>query len=110
MHQNNPVKNLRNKEQLIKIAGLTNKDFDLDINSLTVSDYPEFLKLLSSAVQNLIDTDFERFLNALYRIDVDENKVKQAFASETNVAEAIAELIIQREVQKIETREKYRAK
>ena len=108
MQKNKPVQNLKNKEQLIQVAGLANKDFDLDINGLTVSDYPEFLKLLSSAVQNLIDSDFERFLNALYRIDVDENKVKQAFAAETNVAEAIAELIIQREVQKIETRDKYK--
>lgn len=94
--------------RLVKVVDLTNKDFDLQINGLVPNDYQAFLDLLTRAVQNLIDSDFEKFLNALYRIDVDEQKVKEAFAKKGNVAAAIAELIIQREFQKITTREKYR--
>jgi hypothetical protein len=104
------VKQLKNKDQLLKVANLAKNDFDLDLNSLAVANYSEFLTWLTAAVQHLIDTDFERFLNTLYRIDVDEIKVKLAFTSKTNVAEAIATLIIERELQKVETREKYRSK
>ena len=102
------MKKQLNKGQLVRVIDLTNKDFDLGINSVVPNDHQAFLDLLTSAVQNLIDSDFERFLNALYRIDVDEQKVKEAFAQESNVAKAIAELIIQRELQKITTRKKYR--
>ena len=101
------MKKQLNKGQLVRVIDLTNKDFDLGINSVVLNDHQAFLDLLTTAVQNLIDSDFERFLNALYRIDVDEQKVKEAFAQESNVAKAIAELIIQRELQKITTREKY---
>ena len=101
------MKKQLNKGQLVKVVDLTNKDFDLGINNLVPNDYQAFLDLLTTAVQNLIDSDFERFLNALYRIDVDEQKVNEAFANEGNVAAVIAELIIQRELQKVETREKY---
>jgi hypothetical protein len=103
------VKKQLNKGQLVKVVDLTNKDFDLGFNELVPNDYQAFLGLLTIAVQNLIDSDFEKFLNALYRIDIDEQKVKEAFANERNVAATIAELIIQREIQKIKTREKYRS-
>ena len=46
-------------------------------------------------------------MNGLYRIDVDENKVKLALTTD-DVAENIAKLIIERELQKVETRRKYR--
>ena len=104
------MKKQLNKGQLVRVIDLTNKDFDLGINSVVPNDHQAFLDLLTSAVQNLIDSDFERFLNALYRIDVDEQKVKEAFAKEGNVPMAIAELIIQREFEKMETRKLYSSK
>lgn len=89
------------------VLNLTNKDFNLDIPQSEVSNQDEFLKLLTRVIQQLLDTDFERLMNGLYRIDVDENKVKLAMTT-NDVAENIALLIIERELQKVETRKKYR--
>jgi hypothetical protein len=63
------------------------------------------------AVQHLLQTDLNRLLNILYRIDVDEQQVKQAMLlpSEPEVADRIAQLIIKRELQKAQTRFIYRS-
>ena len=60
----------------------------------------------------MLEKDFEKLLNAMYRIDVDEEKVKFALSGdgEKSPAELITELVIQREMQKAETRLKYSSK
>ncbi len=87
---------------------LVNKDFAAAIPPAAIKTREDFHQALAGVVQHLLDHDFERLLNALYRIDVSEEKVKQAMASEANVAGQIAGLIIAREMQKVVTREKYR--
>lgn len=96
-------------DDISKALTLINKDFDLNIDSTEVSTVDDFLPILTKFIQHLLDRDFERLLNGLYRIDVSEEKVKQAFAIEKDVAESIASLIIEREFQKVATREKYRS-
>ncbi len=44
----------------------------------------------------------------MYRIDVSEEKFKQAFQQDGNIAQHIAELVIERELEKVKTRLKYR--
>ena len=92
---------------LSDVLKFTNQDFNLEIPATEVSTQDEFLKLLTNVIQHLLDKDFERLMNGLYRIDVDEKKVKLAMTTD-NVAENIAILIIERELQKVETRRKYR--
>ena len=94
---------------LPEVLNLTNKDFNLEIPEAEVGTKDEFLDLLTKVVQHLLDSDFERLMNGLYRIDVDENRVKEAMAHNTNVSREIALLIIERELQKVETRKKYRS-
>jgi hypothetical protein len=96
------------KSHLSQALALANKDFNLEIPETEVASTKEFQHLLSQLIRHLLDHDFERLLNGLYRIDVSEDKVKQAMASADNVAEAIALLIIEREMQKVVTREKYK--
>lgn len=73
------------------------------------SSFLEQRLLLIKAVDSLIHRDFNKLLNILYRIDVDENKLKHAlFVSELPAAETIADLIIERQQQKIRFREMYR--
>lgn len=65
--------------------------------------------LLIKAVDDLIHHDFNKLLNILYRIDVDEHKLRHAlFESVLPTAETIADLIIDRQQQKIRFREMYR--
>ena len=86
---------------------LANKDFNLDIPSTEVSTAEDFQLILTKLIRHLLDNDFEKLINGLYRIDVSEEKVKQAMSSEGDLAEEIALLIIERELQKVETRRKY---
>lgn len=61
---------------------------------------------LTHEIQVMIDMDFQRFVQVLYRLDIDEQKAKAAFASE-NPSASFADLIIARERKKIESRKKY---
>ena len=87
---------------------LANKDFNLDISSTEVSTGEDFQLILAKLIRHLLDNDFERLINGLYRIDVSEEKVKQALSASGDIAEEIATLIIKREMQKVETRRKYK--
>lgn len=95
-------------DHLSKAVILAKKDFDFDAKSGEVTTQDEFHEMLSKFIRHLIDHDFERLLNGLYRIDVSEARVKQTFASKQDVAGEIATLIIERELQKVVTREKYK--
>ena len=96
-------------DHLAQALVLANKDFNLEIPGSEVSTAEDFQQLLTEVIRHVLDNDFERLLNGLYRIDVDEEKVKRAMASEEDVAGQIASLIIEREMQKVVTREKYRS-
>lgn len=64
---------------------------------------------LVKVINELIHNDFNKLLTILYRIDVDENKLKFALLESTMpAAETISDLIIQRQLQKIKFRQMYR--
>jgi hypothetical protein len=72
--------------------------------------YENVLEVLTSSVMYLLLNDMEKLLNILYRIDVNEPKVKAAFAQNNPklIAPTIAQLILDRELQKAESRRKYK--
>ena len=57
---------------------------------------------LSDHINHLIQTDFEKLVSVLYKIDVSEIKLKSLLKENTgiNAGRIIAELIIERQVQK----------
>jgi hypothetical protein len=65
-------------------------------------------------IDDLIRNDFNRLLRILYRVDVSEEKLKlkleQNKDSTIRSAEIIAHLLVEREAQKIVSREKYSRK
>jgi hypothetical protein len=65
---------------------------------------------LSSYINHLIIHDFERLVSLLYRIDVDEKKLQSLLGQlpENNAADTIATLIIERQFQKIKSRQENR--
>jgi hypothetical protein len=65
---------------------------------------------LSAYINDLIITDFERLVSLLYRIDVNEKKLEYLLAQQpgTNAADTIAHLIIERQLQKIKSRQENR--
>ena len=77
---------------------------------LSPEDFSEILSRLSNLINNLLDSDIQGLLSLLYRIDVSEQKVKTilATANQGDMAKKIAVLIIERQIQKIVTRMKYK--
>lgn len=75
-----------------------------------VQSKEETLKQLTAAIVFLLLHDMEKLLNILYRIDVFERDTKAAFAQNNpeQIAPRLAELILNREMQKAETRLAYR--
>jgi len=73
-------------------------------------NYQEILSKLIPIVNHLLDNDLQLLMQVLYRIDVNEDKFKQvlAFSKPPELAEKVSRLIIDRQLQKIETRKKYR--
>lgn len=67
---------------------------------------------LIDRVGDLIDRDFTQLLRILYLIDVDETRVRRLLAESEgeNAAAIIADLILERQAQKIRSRKKYRPK
>ncbi len=96
------------KANLNDVVALTAREVGLVVAPETVATRKVLLQLLTRAVQQLMDTNFEGLMQVLYRIDVDENRVKAAFGLQQDVAQQIALLILEREEQKVITRAAYK--
>lgn len=68
-------------------------------------DKQQLMWWLEGQVKDLLDRDFNRLVNLLYRIDVSERKAKHCFGqSNAGIAKCLAELIWERQLQKAKTR------
>jgi len=82
-----------------------NKDFNLQLEENTEAS--SLLVMLAQIINEMILKDFERLVNLLYRIDVNEKKLKSILSQQTNTeaGKIIAALIIERQSEKIKSRE-----
>jgi hypothetical protein len=82
----------------------------LEENSISFSSFAEFRKFIIRRINEWINNDFEHLLYLLYRIDVHEDKVRRMLKDQKgeDASEIIADLIIDRQKQKIETRKLFR--
>lgn len=108
----NDTENINLKE----ISQLISKEFALQgINSvLRCDDYNNLKELrnyLSHKIIELMDRNYDLFFKALYRIDISEEKLQRLFAigNKEFIPSALADLIIERQIQKLEFRRKYRS-
>jgi hypothetical protein len=69
-----------------------------------------FYTRLCEKINQLILHDFNALVNILYRMDVSEQKLKKMLQQNTNedAAAVIASMIIEREAQKVKTREPFK--
>lgn len=79
-------------------------------NLSTENSFELFKQKFILYISELIDHDFEKLIFILYKVDVDENKLKSLLASNADAASVIADLIIERQVQKISSRESFKMK
>ena len=91
-----------------------NPDLVSDINQSLEISLPvtisgeELREKLVAHINYLINKNFERLVYYLYRIDVNESKMRHLLEQKEgeNAAALIADLIIERQLQKIESRKK----
>lgn len=91
-----------------QIIPLLNKELALALpEQLTMHELEE---QLTQHINHLINTDFEKLVYYLYRIDVNETKMKQLLEQQggENAAQLIARLIIDRQLQKIKSRAEHK--
>lgn len=72
-----------------------------------LSTYDELFAQTEPFIKRLINTHFEKLLQLLYRIDVQEKLVKEAVERSEQVSHAITRLILFRELQKVVIRNTY---
>ena len=95
------------EKELVRII---NKQDDIDLSEDISKN--ELQQKLTAFINELIVNDFQRLITILYRIDVDEKKLKRILLENagTDAGEIIATLVIEREIQKIETRKQFGSK
>ena len=81
-----------------------------EANSIEEVPNEQTKKRLMELINELIQKDFNALLQLLYRIDVDENKIRLYLKENKNrdSASLLAELIIERQLQKMKSRHEFR--
>lgn len=89
---------------------LSKKHIELPLDEPSLIDEQQFLKTLEQHFSYLLDNDFERLLQIMYRIDVPEREFALTLQPKTErtVANELAELVYKRLLLKIKIREKYK--
>jgi len=88
-----------------------NKDFEITgttIDFLKVKSPSKLFGFLEDAISELVQKDFDIFLNLLYRIDINEHQIKEIInQANENVEKQITFLILKREWQKVWLKRNY---
>jgi hypothetical protein len=95
---------MEEKEELIK---LINAEFALELSWKLKLE--ELRDQLAAQVHSLINENFERLVAILYRVDVSEDKLKSLLKNhpDLDAGVIIADLIIERQLQKIKSRREF---
>jgi hypothetical protein len=90
-----------------ELVTLINKELAIELPDQLSLD--ELKKDLSIFINQLVQRDFHSLVALLYRIDISEPKLKQLLDQmDENAGDIIAVLIIERELEKLDSRRKYK--
>jgi hypothetical protein len=97
---------MNNSPQLIH---LLNDSLHLDLNAETAESQLQYQ--LSLLIEKMMQDDFDGLVQILYKVDVSESKIKDDLRKNegANAASVIANLILERLQEKLETRRKFSA-
>lgn len=105
-----------NNEEIHYIQKFVSKDFVLnDYSSLVPNNdferLEEFRKYLIEKMKDMLDKNYNLLINTLYRIDISEKKLAELFSNKNkeHIPEKLADLIIERQIEKINYRKRYRS-
>lgn len=91
-----------------KLVQILTKEWELKLAENL--SYEELQQQLAAFINHLMITDFNYLLQLLYRIDVSEEKLKAKLKEfpNTDAATIIAALVIERQLQKLKSRENFK--
>ena len=106
------------KEQRIDVKEVA-EFISKDMNKIGMEKLPsiseiysvdELKKVLIERITYMLDHEYDKLVNALYRIDLDESKLHELFSGKNReyIPSALADMIFERQIQKIDLRKKYR--
>ena len=100
-----------NKDLGMTLSGLVSRLHLEEEVSLTVPQTEQFESFVRY-IEDLISNNFDKLVNILYRIDVSEQKIKEALSVNNGVGAGrlLATLILEREAEKVVWRKKYSQK
>lgn len=89
-----------------ELTTFINDTFSLNIST---SNYAEIKEVLVKKLNDWINNDFNKLIHVLYRIDVSESKINQLLRDNRSMyaADILADLIIERQLEKIRTRKDF---
>lgn len=99
------------KEVLVSAYTAFNQPvFESIIKIGEISSFEELKKYLAEKISLMMDKNFDLLLSSLYRIDINEEKVTNLFSGSNRefIPEKLAELVIERQIQKLYYRNLYR--
>lgn len=89
-----------------KIISEISSSLEIDLTSKASND--EIRSVLTDRINYLITHDFNKLLAILYRIDINEKLLRTKLETEERDAGAvIAEMIIERQIQKLKTKQEF---
>ncbi len=104
-------------EENEQLAGLINKDFgggeeEMIIPASGAIDRDGIREKLAFVIAHLMEHNFEKLCQAMYRLDVSERKFDEVLTREApeKIPFSLADLVIEREMQKVRTRIMYKRK
>ena len=107
--------NKENSNDIKEIAEFISTDMNkIGIENLPAKDelysIEEIKKFLISKISYLLDHDYDKLVNALYRIDLNELKLHELFSGSNrdSIPEVLADMILERQREKLYWRKKYR--
>src|SRR6186997_1217665 len=85
------------------------KELEVIVNE---KDHSFAKQILAEKIDHLINNDFQKLVSILYRMDVSETKLKQLLNENpgTNAALIITDLMIERQEQRMISRQQFRKK
>ncbi|MBX9852381.1 MAG: hypothetical protein K2X86_11570 [Cytophagaceae bacterium] len=87
------------------------KNFEMDAGLIsTCQNLNDLKEKLAHAISILLNRDMNRLLNIFYRMDLSEQKVNRIISESApqEISSQLADLVIEREMQKAITRSKYK--
>lgn len=103
------INKFMNEMLLPQVLALLERDLDLEEAIPHSNNFALLREWLSGLISHLLERDLNYLLLLLYRLDISEHKAMLALSNQTDLSPplALADMVIERELQKIQTRLQY---